>query len=56
MMHEDLPHPGWGDAANDFSEGDELDGTTDVNVPALDKPHSKEVAGSPAPTTFAEHM
>jgi len=56
MRLDELTQPGWGDAANYFSERDVKYGTAELKVMAVIKPQMDITAATPSPTTFGEHM
>jgi len=51
-----LTQPGWGDAADYFSERDMKYRMTELKVQAVGKPQTDTTAATPSPTTFGEHM
>ena len=55
MTLNELMQPGWGDAANNFSERDLEYGTAGSKVPAVVKPQIDTTAASPPLKTFEEH-
>jgi len=56
MKLDELTQPGWEDAANYFCERDKKYGTTELMVPAVVQPQTKDDAPSPTPATFGELM
>jgi len=54
MKLNELSQPGWEDAADYFRERDEKYGTSELRVPAVVQPQTKEDALAPPPTTFEE--
>jgi len=56
MRLEELTQPGWGQAADYFSERDMKYGTTELKVPAVVRPQTDTTAATPSPTTFGELM
>jgi len=54
MWLQELIHPGWGDRANTFHEGDIKYRTTKFKVPAVVSPKREQVAAEPAPILFGE--
>jgi len=54
MKIDELTQPGWGDAADYFSERDKKYGTSELKVPAIIKSQTVYVAAAPSPTTFGE--
>jgi len=53
---DELTQPGWEDAAGYFCQRDEKYGTSEMQVPAVVKPHMDDDSSSPALTTFRELM
>jgi hypothetical protein len=56
MMLDELMRPGWGDAADYFSERDMKYKTTELKVTAVRKTQIDVTAAIPSPTTFGELM
>jgi hypothetical protein len=53
---DELRQAGWGDAADYFRERDMKYRMTELNVPAVGKPHTHTTAATPSPRTFGERM
>jgi hypothetical protein len=56
MRLDQLTQPGWGDAANYFSQRDMRYGTAELKVLAVVKPQMDTTAATPSPITVAVHM
>jgi len=56
MKLDDLTHPGWGDAPNNFHGRGQKYGTSELRVPAFVQPHANYVAAVPTPATFGDLM
>jgi len=56
MKLDILTQPGWEDAADYFHERDKKYGTTELRVPAVSQPQTKNDAPAPPPATFWEQM
>jgi len=56
MRLDELTQPGWGDAANNFSQRDMKYWTAELKVLAVVKPQIGMTAATPSPTTFGELM
>jgi len=56
MKLDELTQPGWDDAADYLSERDKKYGTTELRVPAVVRPPTKNDAPAPPPATFGELM
>jgi len=56
MKLDKLTQPGWEDAADYFCERDKKYGTTELRVPAVVQPETKDDAPAPPAPTFGEPM
>jgi hypothetical protein len=55
MKLDELTQPGWEDAAGYFHQRDRKYGTTELRVPAVVQPQTKDHAPASPPASFGEH-
>jgi len=56
MKLDEMPQPGWEDAADYFRQRDKKYGTAELRVPVVVQPQTDDDASAPPPTTFGELM
>jgi len=54
MKHNELTQPCWEDAPDNFCEQHKMYGTSELRVPAVDQPQTKDDATAPPPTTVVD--